>query len=597
MRTTLSIFSFLVLASVLVFSGQGIQASSVSDALSYLTTQSSSPWIVMAQAAAGQIPDTSSLSVSGSAALDLEAPMLAASAAGKDPRTFFPEDLVAKLKGFSDGTQIGDEATLNDDIFGLLALLSAGEPLLDPVIQQEKAYLLTQQAEDGGWAFAVGGTSDTNMTAMALSALIEAGLFPSDPVIQSAVSYLRSAQNDDGGFPYDPASPFGTDSDVSSTSWVISGLFKAGEDPASWTKGASNPLAYLLSRQTSGGWFDDGFGENSFTKLSTSYAVIALSEASYPVRKVSRSIPEISLRVEGSGGTLCSANVKAATALEAVEAGSLQCGYSYVIENTDFGSYLSSVAGETAQGVSGWLYRVNWISPSIGAADFDLVQGDSLLWHYGIGSTQPLRLTTGNETYTTGSQVSGIVQTYDGTSWAGLEGASVLVAGETFQTTAGGSFAFLADESGVFEVRAEKEGFVRSPIAVVIVGESIQELFLTVEVGEGYLGDEAPTTPEVAFSVSSSGISFGKLGPGGSVERELILSNEGTKDLQVRSQIKGDEAFYFLKIDSVLWSSFQTLLVAHSEKNVSLNLSFPSQFSSFGIKQGTLMFWGQLAGS
>ena len=169
-KTVFSIITTGFLFAALLF-GSFLQtrAEAVNDAVMYLQTKESSPWITMALTAVGQNPDVSYLtSITSNSAIGLVAPILALAAAGKDPRTFPDEDLVAKLKSFSDGTQIGDVATMNDDIFGLLALLAVGESLDDSVIVQARNYIIANQNEDGGWPFVIGGTSDTNMTAMAV---------------------------------------------------------------------------------------------------------------------------------------------------------------------------------------------------------------------------------------------------------------------------------------------------------------------------------------------------------------------------------------------------------------------------------------------
>src|SRR3989344_3134585 len=96
-----------------------------------------------------------------------------------------------------------DQSIRNDDIFGLLALLAAGEPIGDEVVSSAKNFVIQNQNADGGWAFAILSGSDTNMTAMAIMALLESGVSKSDANISKAIQYLKGAQNSDDGFPYD----------------------------------------------------------------------------------------------------------------------------------------------------------------------------------------------------------------------------------------------------------------------------------------------------------------------------------------------------------------------------------------------------------
>ena len=187
--------------------------------------------------------------------------------------------------GFATDVQLGDPSLLNDDIWGVLALLSAGVPASDSVIQNSQAFLLKNQNADGGWAWDVGGVSDTNDTAAAIMALLEFGMTKSDNAIQLARQYLKEAQNLDGGFPYDPKSPFGTDSDANSDSWVMMAVQKLGENTEEWTKSPENPVEHLLSLQDEDGgfwWVTPGTSEWN-NKGATADAVVALSGKSFPI--------------------------------------------------------------------------------------------------------------------------------------------------------------------------------------------------------------------------------------------------------------------------------------------------------------------------
>jgi len=89
-------------------------------ALSYLETKSQNAWSIMALTVNGRTIDPISLkAIDSTKAIDYEAPIMALVAAGKDPASYASLDYVAKLKSFFDGTQLGDAALLNDDIFGI----------------------------------------------------------------------------------------------------------------------------------------------------------------------------------------------------------------------------------------------------------------------------------------------------------------------------------------------------------------------------------------------------------------------------------------------------------------------------------------------
>ena len=262
-------------------------------AAAYMRDHTQNPWVTMALSALGEAPDVSYLrSAHGSTAVELEAPILALAAAGESPYTYPEEDLVAALKSFYASGQIGDPALLNDDIFGILALVSAGVSEEDPVVAGAKEFVLTRQNTDGGWPYAAGGTSDTNTTAAAIMALVASGDAQGSEPIQNALAYLRVAQNTDGGFPYDPQSSWGTASDASSDAWVLMALTAASVDQSSFAA-SSTIKEHLLSLQIATttpptGYFEyqQGSGEDSFTPVTTAYAVLALLGKTLPVAKV-----------------------------------------------------------------------------------------------------------------------------------------------------------------------------------------------------------------------------------------------------------------------------------------------------------------------
>lgn len=278
--------SFLVgLAALTVIFLPSFVSAGVPEAVTYLQSQTQDAWTTMALAAAGQtgMPTAHLTSVSGDLANDYAKAILALTAAGQNPTTFGNIDYIAKLKSYYNNNQMGDVSLLNDDIWSILALASVYQADSNEAIAA-KNFLIANQNVDGGWGYNVGGASDTNDTSAAIMALMEVGVSASDSIIAKAVVYLRSAQNNDGGFTYDPGSLWGTDSDSGSDAWVISALYKIGQDPASWAKGTSSPLTNLRSLQDSDGGFWWIAGESEYNnKTMTPYAVIALSSKSFPV--------------------------------------------------------------------------------------------------------------------------------------------------------------------------------------------------------------------------------------------------------------------------------------------------------------------------
>lgn len=164
--------------------------------------------------------------------------------------------------------------------WGLLGALALGDEIPPQAVQFLKDGIM----ENGGWEWMEGFGSDTNSTSIAIQALVAAGEPVSATEVISGLAFLRSAQNSDGGFTYDPASPYGTDSDANSTAYAVQALGAACEDPVGfgWMKNGRTPVDYLRAAQLPDGsieWMPDT-GANL---LATQQFVPALLGSAYPM--------------------------------------------------------------------------------------------------------------------------------------------------------------------------------------------------------------------------------------------------------------------------------------------------------------------------
>ncbi|MFH1428100.1 MAG: DUF4430 domain-containing protein [Patescibacteria group bacterium] len=378
--------------------------ASVSTGAAYLQNQTQDAWATQALVAAGITNVDISYLVNVSSGLnptnDYAKAILALAAVGENPTAFGQENYVAKLKSYFNNNQMGEEGLLNDDIWSILALASIYE-VNSPEAIASKNYILANQNADGGWGYSISSGSDTNDTASAVIALIEAGVSSSNQAIVKALGYLQLTQNDDGGFPYDPGSIYGIDSDSGSGAWVIAALNKAGVNPISWDKGGNNPITHLESLQDSDGgywWVAPGVSEWN-NKAMTAFAVIALANKSFPVAyfKIPEPAPMVHLIIMGQKNIICDTEVRASTALETIINGAETCGFTYNIKNTDFGPYLNQINNNIAEGVIGWLYYVNKESPMVGADQYELSEGDNVLWYFGEWGWDNITLEEGGD--------------------------------------------------------------------------------------------------------------------------------------------------------------------------------------------------------
>jgi Domain of unknown function (DUF4430)/Squalene-hopene cyclase C-terminal domain len=600
---------FVAVGIVAVLAGTILSHADTGSAVSYLQGKSESSWRAMALVAALQSPSVDFLkSASASKAIDLEAPILAITATGKDAHTFPATDLVSELKGFYDGTQLGDATLLNDDIFGLLALTSAGIVQGDSVVTGVKSFVLNHQNADGGWSYAVSGTSDTNTTAAALMGLYGAGVPTSDTHVQSGLTYLKNAQNDDGGFPYDPKSSFGVSSDADSDSWILMAFNRLGIDGHTVSKNGKNVIDNLGTFQSPSGFYSyqGGTTEDSFVPITTSYAIIALNGKWLPVSVFSGSAASptvhVTYRIEGQSQELCSGEADAVNAIDVLKTAQTACGISYTVKSMTFGDYVDSIGGEAASGQNGWLYAVNAVAPSVGAGVYPLKSADDVVWYWGDYQWKPTRLTLAASSVASGGSASASVQYFDSATWIALSGATVHAGSSTLTTDSSGTAAFtLAD--GAYRIFAEKSGFVRSNWSRVVVGAGNgTTLGLSVTVGGGSGSNNGGTPPTggaagpIGFSVTQTGggssLDFGTISAGAAVQKSVTIKNQGSVPIGLESQVTGDNLFKsFLLIDSKAWGLFRAHLATAESKTSQVGITLPTSFTMSGTKTGSLIFW------
>jgi len=219
-------------------------------------------------------------------ATEYETRILAIVATGFNPSDFGGTNYVSKLENLHNNEQIGDTCSINDDVFGLLALVASG-PLSNGQIKQDALDFLIakQDPNDGGFGFSAPGcdwySTSADMTSAALQALVEAknsgmGSGGLDAAIDRATTYLTSNQIPDGGFGY-----FGS-SDPDTTGWVLQAFNVLGIKDAEIALKAKN---YLISQQsgTDGGIMAFDWGTSTFVSnaTTTAQAIIALSGKSW----------------------------------------------------------------------------------------------------------------------------------------------------------------------------------------------------------------------------------------------------------------------------------------------------------------------------
>lgn len=589
----------------------------------YISGIKNSDWVVMAQGAMGQIPSDINFlkTIDGQSANDYATYILALTAIGKDPRSFGSENLVNSLRQKAGGGQLGDQALLNDDMFGLLALVSAGVPASDALVVSEAGYIKSKQLSDGSWDFTTTATSgSTDMTAMGIMALRAAGVPASDQALVKAASYLSKSQKNDGGWPLLP----GGASNTESTAWVLSALYALGDNLSIWSPKGVSPDNYLLAQIQSDG--HAGFDASSKsisgrTPTTTAYAAVALAGKYYPVKIVP--VPatvKVNLRVEGKGASVCEAQVEASTALDAVQAGGSVCKYTYNIDNTQYGPYLSRINNDTAAGLVGWSFLINNQSLQVGAADYQVKSGDNILLYYGNWNDLPLRVSAPSFSVAPMGEIKFTVEKYDYNkqAWQAAPATSLKRGGESWNTNSAGEASLTWPSAGSYMVWAVGANLVRSPKVAVTVGAGTQQqqsLGMSVNITPPPAPPSAPTPPPpaappppsgpsvtvppppptIVFGVSGD-LNFGTITAGASAAKTANLNNTGSANLNVTASISGSDVFRNnLTLDSQAVPGWQKKVDKNSQAPVNVILSIPSSYAGTGQEQGSLIFWANIA--
>ncbi|MDY6965545.1 MAG: prenyltransferase/squalene oxidase repeat-containing protein [Halobacteriota archaeon] len=604
----------------------------IDDALDYLRGEqetdgniggfATSAWVIMAIAAAGEDPNDwdaggdsivdylrdNSDQLDDDEATDWERQLLAIVACGEDPRDFGGIDYVEKVEEFHDGDQIDEPTLLNDDSWGIISLISAGVSEDDEIINDSVTFIKDNQNGDGGWRFDVGGESTVDDTAAVIMALIAAGEDPGSEVISDALDYLSSMQDNDGGFP----EYAGGETNTASDAFAIGAIVACGEDPTDWEKSGNDPVGHLIGLKQPDGSFNWTEETSSRPEWMTSLALVTLLGQSYPV-KIYEGGEEAwtgQVRIEGKDETIWSGEVTFdkstiiadnsgnvyeidyPSALGALDEAAESGGFDYYVTDEYGFLYIESVSGEESSGMYGWLYRVDYISPMVGASDFELDDANKeVLWSYGVWGESPLRISSEKTRVNASEEFTIIVEYYNDTEsdWYALEGATVYADSNEYLTDEDGEAMASIVLPRRYELWAEKEGYVRSDkIEVEVIGEgSTAQVSLYARI-----------IPSISISLSPSSLDFGELAPGEtSGEQEITIENNGALQIEVTANVTDDANDLFvdgLELDREIWSSFTTEIEGGESDVTDARLNVPEDYIGVG-GAGTLTFWAELA--
>jgi hypothetical protein len=99
----------------------------------------------------------------------------------------------------------------------------------------------------------------------------------------------------------------------------------------------------------------------------------------------------VHVRVEGKTQTIFGSTepalVSGPNALDALDAASFAGEFYYHVTTTSFGPYVDQIGRYPAGGSNGWVFKVNGVSPPVGANSVQLKAGDHVLWYWATFGT------------------------------------------------------------------------------------------------------------------------------------------------------------------------------------------------------------------
>ena len=336
---------------------------------------------------------------------DIERTALALARMGKDITDVDGVNLAAMIynsENLTDGS--------NELAYALLALDAANITIPSEAKWSRSAIiaeLLKFQNQNGGFGLTGNDSASVDMTAMVLQALApyqnRVGV---KEAIDKALVYLQDQMRDDFGY--------GT---AESTAQVLLALTCLGIDPTSTEAGFGtsdfNMITNLMKYQKDDGGFSHNMNDGKSQEMSTVQVLQALDAfRSKNTGYWAVNGEHVSILVSVLGDDVHNSDAdgqvhvlfrnnlkvwsaqteyrmaKASTAMEAIDAALAAAGMTCEKEYGD--TYISSVT--TKDGVtlgaftngknSGWLYSVNGKDPDVGACDYQLSDGDEVIFHY-----------------------------------------------------------------------------------------------------------------------------------------------------------------------------------------------------------------------
>ena len=185
----------------------------------------------------------------------------------------------------------------------------------------------------------------------------------------------------------------------------------------------------------------------------------------------------VNVRIEGKDDTVWCGNVTLSssvltasdgsihylnepTALGALDEADKFGGFGYVLENSVYGLYVPEINSEPPIVWDGWVYRVDYASPWVGAADYTLYGDEDVLWYFGKmwPLVPPLAIELDRMTVITGEAFVATVTAYNDSRalFEPVNASEVYVDGTLYGLTGTDGTLTMSLAVGYYQIHADK---------------------------------------------------------------------------------------------------------------------------------------------
>lgn len=208
-------------------------------------------------------------------------------------------------------------------------------------------------------------------------------------------------------------------------------------------------------------------------------------------------------------------------------------GFTYTVEDSDFGLYLTEVAEIPADASNFWLYKVNGVSPFVGIDSYDLSPGDTILFYF-ASWPPPVMVNADRTAIQIGETINFHITIFTG-DWLDVKNKKLWLDQNT---------SYLSDQAGRVSVTFQNAGEYS-----VFSGDEFnnpESNTLTIRVVDCFCKDKTPPTADEVEEAKDKAEGYLK----DQQDEEGEIENQGTSDWSALAFGSSDEDPETIKKDN-----------------------------------------------